>query len=190
MTIKVNPLVFYRWLPCSWFIFKYLKTIKYKLKRWSFPCNMPWSPIVLQEVDDPIFSRQSVYRWRWGYQPYGPAALYPPERFLVLLSVKRPSRLQGQNAAGRIRSNEKSSDFIGNGTHDLPACSIVPQSTTLKWSMLCNCVVFHKSLLKCHIWESHDGGNVECCLLEYDIGRFVSYFMTSYSRSEYSFTVF
>jgi hypothetical protein len=33
--------------------------------------------------------------------------------------------------AGRIRSIEKSNDLIGNQTHDLPACSIVPQSSTL-----------------------------------------------------------
>jgi hypothetical protein len=39
----------------------------------------------------------------------------------------RLSRPQGHSAAERIRSTEKSSDFIGNQTHDLPACSIVPQ---------------------------------------------------------------
>jgi hypothetical protein len=33
--------------------------------------------------------------------------------------------------AGRIRSIEKISDIIGNQTSDLPACSIVPQPTTL-----------------------------------------------------------
>jgi hypothetical protein len=32
--------------------------------------------------------------------------------------------------AGRIRSIEKSND-IGNRTHDLPACGIVPQPATL-----------------------------------------------------------
>jgi hypothetical protein len=32
---------------------------------------------------------------------------------------------------GRIRSREKSSDLIRNQTHDLPACSIVPQPTTV-----------------------------------------------------------
>jgi hypothetical protein len=37
----------------------------------------------------------------------------------------------GISAAGRIRSNEKSDDLIGNRIHDLPACSIVPQPTTL-----------------------------------------------------------
>jgi hypothetical protein len=33
--------------------------------------------------------------------------------------------------AGKIRSIEKSSDLIGNGNHNLLACSIVPQPTTL-----------------------------------------------------------
>jgi hypothetical protein len=33
--------------------------------------------------------------------------------------------------AARIRSIEKSSELIGNRTRDLPACSVVSQSTTL-----------------------------------------------------------
>jgi hypothetical protein len=43
----------------------------------------------------------------------------------------RLSRPQGHSAAGKIRSIEKSNDLIGIRTCDLPACSIVPQSTTL-----------------------------------------------------------
>jgi hypothetical protein len=35
-----------------------------------------------------IFFRQSGHRWRWGCQPYAPAALYAPETFLVLISVR------------------------------------------------------------------------------------------------------
>jgi hypothetical protein len=54
-----------------------------------------------------------------------------PGRFLILISVKRLSRPQGHSAVGRIRSIDKSSDLIGNRTRDLPACSIVPQPTTL-----------------------------------------------------------
>jgi hypothetical protein len=42
----------------------------------------------------------------------------------------RLSRAQDYSAAGRIRSIEKSNDFIGNRTRDLPAYSIVPESTT------------------------------------------------------------
>jgi hypothetical protein len=41
------------------------------------------------------------------------------------------SQPQGHSAAGNIRSIEKSSELIGNRTRDLPACSTVPQSTTL-----------------------------------------------------------
>jgi hypothetical protein len=41
------------------------------------------------------------------------------------------SRDQAHGAAERIRSTEKSNDLIGNHTHDLPACSIVPQLTTI-----------------------------------------------------------
>jgi hypothetical protein len=47
----------------------------------------PWRPVGLWDVEAPIFSRQSIHRWRWGCQPYAPAALYPPERFLVLIFV-------------------------------------------------------------------------------------------------------
>jgi hypothetical protein len=43
----------------------------------------------------------------------------------------RLSRPQGHSASGRIRSTEKSNYLIGNQTRDLPACSIVPQPTTL-----------------------------------------------------------
>jgi hypothetical protein len=44
---------------------------------------------------------------------------------------QRLSRTQSHSAAGRIRSNEKSNELIGNRTRDLPACSTVLQPTTL-----------------------------------------------------------
>jgi hypothetical protein len=43
----------------------------------SYLCNRPFRPIGLWDIEAPTFSRQSVHRWRWGYQPYAPAALYP-----------------------------------------------------------------------------------------------------------------
>jgi hypothetical protein len=43
----------------------------------------------------------------------------------------RLSRPQGHSAAGRIRSFEKSNDLMGIRSRDLPACGVVPQSTTL-----------------------------------------------------------
>jgi hypothetical protein len=45
----------------------------------SYPCNRPWRPTGLWEVEGPTLSRQSVHRWRWGCQPYAPATLYPQE---------------------------------------------------------------------------------------------------------------
>jgi hypothetical protein len=55
------------------------------------------------------------------------------------------SRSQGHNSAGRIRSIEKI-HLIGTRTHDLPACSIVPQPTTLPHTP--HKVVFVKFLLQ------------------------------------------
>jgi hypothetical protein len=51
----------------------------------------------------------------------------PPGRFLVLISDSG----WVDSRAGRIRWTVKSSELIGNRTRDLPACSIVPQTTTL-----------------------------------------------------------
>jgi hypothetical protein len=53
----------------------------------------------------------------------------PPGRFLVLMSLRCWST-QGHSASGRIRSIEKI-NIIGTRTRDLPACSIMPQPTTL-----------------------------------------------------------
>jgi hypothetical protein len=54
--------------------------------------------------------------------------------FLVLISVKRPSRPQGHSAAGRIGSIEKSNDDIGNRTCYLLAYNKPPQPTTLTYA--------------------------------------------------------
>jgi hypothetical protein len=45
----------------------------------NYPCNRPWRPIGLWDVEAPTFSRHSSHRWRWGCQPYAQAALYPQE---------------------------------------------------------------------------------------------------------------
>jgi hypothetical protein len=84
----------------------------------SYPCNRPWRPMGPWDVEAPTFCRQSAHRWRWGCQPYAPAALYsrkiPGTHFSYRLS-----RPQGHSAAGRIRSIEKSGDLIGNRTRCL-----------------------------------------------------------------------
>jgi hypothetical protein len=59
-----------------------------RLKGKSYFRNRPWRPIGLWNVEASKFSRHSAHRWRWGCQPYASAALYSPERFLVLISVR------------------------------------------------------------------------------------------------------
>jgi hypothetical protein len=59
-----------------------------------------------------------------------PGRPLPPRKVPGTHFCYRLSRSQGHSVAGRIRSIEKSSD-IGIRTRDLPACSLVPQPTTL-----------------------------------------------------------
>jgi hypothetical protein len=48
------------------------------------------------------------------------------------MAVRLSALRAGHSAAGRTKVNrKKSDDVIGNGTHHLPACSIVPEGTTL-----------------------------------------------------------
>jgi hypothetical protein len=53
-----------------------------------FPCNRPWVPIGLLDVEDLTLSRQSAHRWRLGRQTYVPAGLYPQKGFHVLISFR------------------------------------------------------------------------------------------------------
>jgi MoaA/NifB/PqqE/SkfB family radical SAM enzyme len=54
----------------------------------SYPCNRPWRPIKLWDVEAPTFFNQSAHRSRWGCQPHVLVALHPAGRFLVLISVR------------------------------------------------------------------------------------------------------
>jgi hypothetical protein len=51
----------------------------------------PWRTIGLWDVEAPTFSRQSAHRFRWGYQPYAPAVLYPQEDFWYSFQLEAES---------------------------------------------------------------------------------------------------
>jgi hypothetical protein len=68
----VTRLIF-RWLWCTW-LHSYCKQVKSK---YIYPCNSPWRPIGLWDVEAPTFSRRLFHRW-WG-QLYAPAAPYTQE---------------------------------------------------------------------------------------------------------------
>jgi hypothetical protein len=52
--------------------------------------------------------------------------------------------------SGRIRSIEKSNDLIGNRTRDIPACSRVPQPTSLPRTPLIKIDTVHKQKTACY----------------------------------------
>jgi hypothetical protein len=56
---------------------------------------------------------------------------FTPRKIPVTRFCQKLSRPQSYITAGWIRSIAKSNDLIGYPTRDLPACSIVPQPTTL-----------------------------------------------------------
>jgi hypothetical protein len=98
-------------------------------KRYSYPCNRPWRPIGLWDVEAPTFSRLRLMDG--GEVSLKRRPHFAPRKFPCIHFCYRLSWPQGRSAGGRIRSIEKSSDLIGNRINDLPACSVVPQPTTL-----------------------------------------------------------
>jgi hypothetical protein len=84
------------------------------IKRKRYPCNRPWRPIELWDVEVPTFFRKSAHRWRWVYQPYAPAALFPPGRFLLLISVRGwvdPRAIVRPEGVGQLKNPMTSSGF-------------------------------------------------------------------------------
>jgi hypothetical protein len=121
--------------------------LNYHIKEIKLTLNRPWTSIGLWDVDAPTIFRQSAHRWRWD-QPYAPGALYPQERFLVLISVRGwvdPRAIVRLEGLGQLK---KSNELIEDWTRDHPAYSVVPQPTTLPhapWSALF-CTKFWKIL--------------------------------------------
>jgi hypothetical protein len=88
----------------------------------------PW----LWDVEAPIFCIKSVHRWGWCCQPYVPAVLYLPGRFLVLISARGwvdSSVIVRLKGLGQFK---KTKDLIVIRTRGLPACSIMREPTTLQ----------------------------------------------------------
>jgi hypothetical protein len=71
----------------------------------KFPCNRPWRPIGLWDVETPTFSRQSADRWQCGCQPYTPALFNhksPGTHFRE--SKQRPAGLQNSDLTTTLPS--------------------------------------------------------------------------------------
>jgi hypothetical protein len=67
----------------------------------------------------------------------------PPRKIPGTQFCYRLSRPQGHSAAGRMKPIEKSNNLIGNRNRDLPACSVVPQPTTLPRAPLQNRLIYY-----------------------------------------------
>jgi hypothetical protein len=141
-----------------------------------YPCNRPRKPIYLWNIEPPTFPRKSAHRWWWGFWALRVFRPLPPGRFIVLISVRGwvdlrvIVRLEG---LGKLRKVH----LIRIRSHELPACSIVLQPTTLPrapflsdiFQYCQNLQVFktRKTTIKilCKIWGSHGGHYEECRLL-------------------------
>jgi hypothetical protein len=83
----------------------------------KYPCNGPWRPIGLWDIEAPTVSRKSAHSCWWGCQPYAQAALYP-RMIPGTHFCGRLSRPQDHSAAGRIMLYETFIGLIGNRTGD------------------------------------------------------------------------
>jgi hypothetical protein len=113
----------------------------------SYPCNRPWRPMGLWDVQDPTLSRQSV---RLSILHTG--CTLHTGGFLVLISIRgwvNPRTIERLGRLGKLKT-KKLNDLVRNRSRDLSAWSIVPLPTTphksillkfIHWSMLTKYVV-------------------------------------------------
>jgi hypothetical protein len=101
------------------------------IKKKSYACNRPRRPIRLWAVEAP--SHKLCRQWQMAVMlsDLYASRFLPPGTIPGTLFCWRQRRPQWHYVAGRIESIEKSKGLIGNRARDLPACSVVPQPTTL-----------------------------------------------------------
>jgi hypothetical protein len=91
-------------------------------KRQSYPCNRPWRPIWLWDVEAPTLSLDNRLTDGGEVVSLTRRPPYIPRKISGTHFCQRLSRPRGHNAAGRVRSVEKSNK-IGNRTRGLPTWS-------------------------------------------------------------------
>jgi hypothetical protein len=138
--------IFYPW--------HYLEQLK---KGLSYPCNKPWKPVGLLDVEASTFClgnwlTDGVEVVSFTHRPPFTAKKIPGTYFCQSLS-----RPQNHSEAKRIRTIKKSNDLIGTRTRDLPACSIQPQPTTLP----CRRINLWKILFFSYIHRYNDTPNTK-----------------------------
>jgi hypothetical protein len=110
--------------PFSWI------NVKGKVKK-SYPCNRPWRPMGLWDVQAPTFSLDNQLTDGGKVVSITRLPLFfPPGIFLVLFIVRGwvdPGTIVRLEGLGKL----KKIYLIGTRTRDLPACSIVPQPIPL-----------------------------------------------------------
>jgi hypothetical protein len=103
---------------------------KWEGRGYSYPCNRSWRPIGLWDVEACTFSRQLVHTHSSEVVRFTHWQPFTPRKISRTHFCNRLSQPQGHSVAGRM-STDRSNDLIGNRTHNLLACSIVPRPTTL-----------------------------------------------------------
>jgi hypothetical protein len=111
-------------LTNKFYIWNVLYGNNYKLhiKRQSYPCNRPWRPVWLWDVETPTFSVDTRLT-------DGGEVVCLTRRKDSLYLLRDLSRPQGHSVAGRIRLIERSGALIEDRTRDLH--SIVTQAAAL-----------------------------------------------------------
>jgi hypothetical protein len=116
------------------------------------------------DVEAPIFSRQLVRRWQWGWSALRAGRTLPPGRFLVLISVRGwldPRAIVRLERLGLLKNPVASSGFK------------LANFRLVAWP--------HDAV--CRIWNSRSGGYEESHLLGYNERHAVCWRHATFRRS-------